>query len=109
MARKIVKRALPANFCHTLYEAADGAAAIDILKTHPIDFMTLDLTMPLVNGVAVLEYLKESKSEVFTLVISGDVQPQMQAKVMELGALGFMQKPVKAADLVNVLRQYGLF
>jgi two-component system chemotaxis response regulator CheY len=63
--------------------------------------------MPILDGVGVLEEIKRRKIEVFVVVISGDIQPVMQNRVMELGALAFIEKPLKRLPLETTLKRYG--
>lgn len=89
--------------------ASHGGEAMDVLRMMPITVLFLDLTMPVMDGVQVLEAIKAEKIEVFVIVVSGDVQPQMHERVMGLGALDFVQKPVTAEKLLSSLQSYGLY
>jgi two-component system chemotaxis response regulator CheY len=42
------------------------------------------------------------------IVISGDIQPSARARVIHLGALDFIQKPINPEKLAEVLHTYGL-
>lgn len=107
MARKMARRALPDGFADSVVDASNGADALEILASHNIDLMLLDLTMPVLDGIGVLEELKLRQHKVFVVVVSGDVQPAMQQRVMALGALAFLPKPVSASALNDVLVRYG--
>ena len=107
MARKMARRALPEGFANSVVEASNGAEALDILASQDVDLLILDLTMPVLDGIGVLEALKQRQHKVFVVVVSGDVQPAMQQRVMALGALAFLAKPVNASALNDVLMRYG--
>ncbi|WP_189408438.1 response regulator [Alteromonas halophila] len=107
MARKMAKRALPSGFSASMTEAANGLDALDVISSQPIDLLLLDLTMPVLDGIGVLEELRRRQQKVFVIVVSGDVQPVMRQRVVELGALAFLPKPVSASTLCDVLEQYG--
>lgn len=109
LARKSVQRCLPSDFASEVHLATNGQEAMEILRSQPIALVCLDLTMPVMDGVEVLEAIKKEKIEVFVIVISGDVQPQMQQRVLELGALNFIKKPVSPELLVGSLVRYGLY
>ena len=109
LARKLAARSLPPGFASEVYQACNGEQALDLLDTHAIELLLLDLTMPVMDGVAVLEAIKASLKDIFVIVVSGDVQPQMREKVMKLGALDFIAKPIDSVRLGQILNQYGLY
>ncbi len=109
LARRNVQRSLPQGFSDLVLEATNGAEAMSILEQQPIALLLLDLTMPVMDGVEVLEAIRARKLEVFVIVISGDIQPMMQQKVKALGALDFIKKPVDADKLKRVLEHFGLY
>lgn len=107
MARKIARKNLPAGLASKIYEASNGLDALNILASQRIDLVLLDLTMPVLDGISVLEEMKLRKIEAFVIVISGDVQPAKQQRVKELNALAFLRKPLQTQPLVDTLRRYG--
>ncbi|MFC0120384.1 response regulator [Pseudoalteromonas xiamenensis] len=108
VARKQVKRCLQASLDVDIVEAQHGAEALALLQSKQIDLVCLDLTMPVVDGIGVLEGIKEQKIESFVVVISADIQSEMKAKVASLGALDFIEKPVKPDSLLSVLHKFGI-
>jgi response regulator of citrate/malate metabolism len=52
--------------------------------------------------------MQKLKIAASVFVISADVQPEMQNKVLALGAKAFLRKPVKADILTGQLEQHGL-
>ncbi|MBE1298710.1 MAG: response regulator [Alteromonadaceae bacterium] len=109
LGRKSVQRCLPEGFATEIHLAEHGQQALDVLRSEAITILFLDLTMPVMDGVQVLEAIKAEKIEVFVLVVSGDVQPQMQQRVLNLGALDFIQKPLTTEKLLDSLGKYGLY
>jgi len=107
LARKVARRNLPDDLANQIFEASNGMDALEIMGLHRIDLVLLDLTMPVLDGIGVLEEIKRRKLEVFVVVVSGDIQPVMKTRVIELGALAFIEKPMKPAPLEAVLRRYG--
>ena len=89
--------------------ACHGQEAMEMLRSQNITILFLDLTMPVMDGVQVLEAIKAEKIEVFVIVVSGDVQPQMRERVMALGALDFIKKPLTTDKLIGSLQMYGLY
>ncbi|WP_334049642.1 response regulator [Alteromonas gracilis] len=107
LARKMARSNLPDGFAETIYEVSNGMDALEVLAHHTIDLVLLDLTMPVLDGLGVLSEIKRRQLEVFVIVISGDIQPLMQEKVMSLGALSFIEKPIKRDALKTILCRFG--
>lgn len=108
MARKQVMRSLPAQWQEHVTFAEHGGQAIEQLKSESFDILFLDLTMPILDGLGVLTQILMDKIEVSVIVISADIQPEMKARVEELGALTFIQKPINPQKLNDVLRCFEL-
>ena len=108
MARKQMLRALPASLGGDVHFAANGQEALEILESGPIDLLLLDLTMPVMDGYETLYHIQARKIECMTIVVSGDIQPEAQERVLSLGALAFQKKPVNAEEMENLLTQYGM-
>ena len=100
LARKQVFRSLPESLSTHVQLATNGEEALDILRSQNIDILFLDLTMPVIDGLGVLQALKDEGIKLPVFVISADVQPEMQTKVMDLGAKAFLRKPVQL-DILN--------
>lgn len=107
-ARKQMARALPAGMAGALSFAVDGKEALEIVDREALDLILLDLNMPGVDGYQVLSTLQEAQHPVHVVVVSGDIQPEAQRRVKELGAMGFIKKPTHPADLLPYLQQLGI-
>jgi len=107
LARKQVLRSLPDNLSINAQLAKDGQEALDILRSQHIDILFLDLTMPIIDGLGVLKALKDESINVPVFVISADIQPEMQSRVLELGAKAFLRKPIELDTLNEHLRNHG--
>jgi two-component system, chemotaxis family, chemotaxis protein CheY len=108
LARNQLKKSLPANFDADIVTATNGVEALAVLRANEIGLVFLDLTMPELDGIGVLEAIKADAMDCLVIVVSADIQPEMQKRVMELGALAFIQKPASADKLAEVMHKYGL-
>jgi hypothetical protein len=108
IARKMLRKALPADWDISIQEAGDGVQAIDIYRQGGVELMFLDLTMPNIDGYGVLEVLQAEGLNCIVIVVSADVQPQARERVLAMGAIAFIPKPVNPEGLQDVLRQYGI-
>jgi two-component system, chemotaxis family, chemotaxis protein CheY len=108
IARKMLRKALPADWDISIQEAGDGVQAIDIYRQGGVELMFLDLTMPNIDGYGVLEVLQAEGLNCIVIVVSADVQPQARERVLAMGAIAFIPKPVNPEGLQEVLKQYGI-
>ncbi|MEG3767558.1 response regulator [Alteromonas sp. 14N.309.X.WAT.G.H12] len=107
LSRRCVVKALPPEIDFTITEACNGKEAIDHLQENDFKLLLLDLTMPEVDGIGVLEYLSHAKSTLDVIVISADFQPEKQRRVAELGARKFIKKPLNHDELAMTLFELG--
>ncbi len=108
MARKQMARALPDNWPVEVQFAEHGQEAIDLIKSHTFDVLFLDLTMPVLDGYATLEVIRQQDLPIMVIVVSGDIQPEAQERVKKLGAIDFIKKPVDSQRIKQVLMEYGI-
>ncbi|AEF01727.1 response regulator [Alteromonas naphthalenivorans] len=108
LSRRSVKKSLPPELDYDIVEATNGQEAIDLLAENTFDLVLLDLTMPDVDGVDVLEYLSK-REQCFpnVIVISADFQPEKQRIVLSLGAKRFIRKPLDKEELAMTMFELG--
>ena len=109
MARKQVKRSLPPEWEVEVTLATNGVEGLEAIRAGKGEMVFLDLTMPELDGYGVLEAIKAEGLKCMVIVISADIQPEARDRVIGLGALEFIRKPINAEKLLAVLQQYGLY
>ncbi len=82
--------------------AADGKAAMEELRTHPVDFVLLDVDMPGLNGFEVCRAIKKDPAHAFVPVVllSALDEREDRIKGAEAGCDGYLGKPVDPAELL---------
>ncbi len=108
MARKQVKKSLPAGWDVDITFATNGQEGLEMIRQGKGEMVFLDLTMPELDGFGVLEAIRKEDLPAVVIVISGDIQPQARERVMALGALDFIRKPVNPTKLQETLEKFGL-
>ncbi len=108
LARKMLIRSLPTHWDAAITEASNGREALAAYRAGKAEIIFLDLTMPEMDGFEVLEALRKEDLNCLVIVVSADIQPEAQARVMQLGAVGFIKKPVSAEKVQQTLEKYGL-
>lgn len=107
-ARKQLASALPDGCDVEITFARDGTEGLSALKEKQIEIMFLDLNMPGFDGYQTLEAMREDGIKTKVIVVSGDVQPDAQKKVRELGASAFIKKPVSKDEIAALFKEYGI-
>jgi CheY-like chemotaxis protein len=108
-ARKQVIRALPKDWDVEVSQAGNGQEALAQIEAGKGEVVLLDLTMPVMDGFGVLEAIRAKDLPAVVIVISGDIQPEAEARVMKLGALAFIKKPLDPEQLKQVLSDFGIY
>lgn len=108
MARKQVKKSLPADWDVDITFATNGQEGLEMIRQGKGEMVFLDLTMPVLDGFGVLEAIRNEDLPAVVIVISGDIQPQARERVLALGALDFIRKPVNPTKLQETLEKFGL-
>lgn len=82
-------------------EAANGREALDVIDRDVPDVMILDLSMPVLDGICVLQELKavrpEKKPRIIVLTAYGSITTAVKAT--RLGAMDFLEKPVSPDEV----------
>lgn len=99
--RTVVVLTLRALGYESVFEAADGQAALDLLAQREFDLMVLDIEMPRVDGFGVLAALRRDpqRRHMPVIVASGLDQLEGVVRCIELGAEDFLPKPVNSVIL----------
>ncbi|AWL12753.1 Cell cycle response regulator CtrA [Saliniradius amylolyticus] len=109
VARKQVAKCLPTDWDVSVHFAKHGEEAIEALKEGKGQLLLLDLNMPVMDGYQVLETIQQQRLNTQVIVISGDVQPEAHQRVKNLGALAFIEKPIKPELFLELLSKHDLF
>jgi len=84
-------------------EAADGAGLLELVAANEVDVVLLDIKMPGVSGLDVLQRLGEGGSPVRVVVLSMYDDPVYVERAIELGAAGYLLKSVNREELLRAL------
>ncbi len=107
-ARRQIARALPEGWEVSLSFAANGQECLEAIRAGRGEVVFLDLNMPEMDGYQVLEIIRREDLPTMVFVVSGDIQPEAHKRVLQLGALDFLKKPVRPEHVAAVIDKYGL-
>ncbi len=103
--RNRIQRAYDADEFRLVASAHNGVAAIDQFQIHKPDVVTMDLTMPQMDGLECIEKLIEINQDVRILVVSALSDKATGIEALALGASGFLCKPFSDDELMDALRE----
>ncbi len=84
--------------------AEDGLKGLEIVKKTDFDLILCDIKMPKMDGVEVLEKVRELKPEIPVIMISGHGDLDTAVNTMRLGAFDYISKPPDLNRLLNTVR-----
>ena len=87
--------------------ALSGEEALSLIGEEPPDVMVLDLNMPGIGGLAVLEHVKRVVPKVQVIILTGHGSPEEEAEARRLGASDYLNKPVEVRDLMKSVHSAG--
>ena len=83
--------------------AANGVQAIELVKTHKPDVITMDITMPEMDGITCLESIMAIHPAAKVMMITALSDKLTGLQALEKGARGFIYKPVNTENLTRAL------
>lgn len=89
---------------HTFEEAGDGKTALRRVHEHDIDMVLLDLQLPRIPGMEVLDHVVEHHPDLPVVIVSGQGTVQSAVQATKLGAYDFLEKPVDAQRMLITVR-----
>jgi DNA-binding NtrC family response regulator len=93
----VVRRFLRRGF--QVQEAVHGEQALQLAERRQFDVVILDLIMPGMTGIQVLERMKASHPDCEVILLTGQGTIETAVEAMKLGAFDFLQKPFPLAEL----------
>jgi len=91
---------------------SSGENALALLKSEPFDLILLDIWLPEMNGIEVLEKIKAGNENIHVVMITGHGSVESAVKATKLGAYDFLEKPLSLEKVVltakNALKQLKL-
>src|SRR3569623_1187174 len=101
--RLLQKILLPAGF--EVIAASDGLAGLARVAADKPDAVLLDLDMPKLDGMGVLEQLRAEASDIPVIMLTGDTLIRSAVRATQLGAFDYLTKPIDQIEVVRVVRR----
>lgn len=102
--RTLITALLQSDF--VIEVASDGNETIEKLKNRQYGAILLDLRMPVVDGYAVLDFLRDNRPDVLAhvLVVTASLSQREMARVQGYEVCGVIAKPFEVDSLFNAVR-----
>ena len=101
--RSKITRTLSQHHMEVVATASNGEEAISLFATTKPDVVTMDLTMPLMDGLECIRALRKLNANVHILVVSALADKATAIQALKEGAQGFLCKPFSEADLTEAM------
>jgi DNA-binding NtrC family response regulator len=85
--------------------AANGLAALQIADAEPIDVVLSDVRMPGLDGLALVERLRDEHPEITVVMMSAFGTVELALEAMQRGAYDYISKPFKQDEVILTLRK----
>lgn len=103
--RMMIKDILSKNGFEVVGEAADGIQAIDKYKETMPDLVTMDITMPEMDGIAALKEIRQYNPHAKVIMCSAMGQQAMVIDAIQAGARDFIVKPFQADRVLEAIHK----
>jgi len=86
-------------------QAEDGLQALTLLAEHSFDIALLDMRMPNLDGLGVLQKMREKGDKTPVLIITTFEDCDVLVKALNLGARGYVLKNIELEELISAIKQ----
>ena len=93
------------NPYYNVHVAERGGQAVEMLGKFPVDLVTVDLKMPGLSGIHVLEKLKEYDPDIEAIIITGYGSLDTAIEGLRLGAFDYISKPFDVNHILSLVRR----
>jgi len=105
LMRKVVERSLAEKKFTVVGSAADGAEGLRIFKEQLPDLVTLDISMPKMDGLTCLQEMLKVKKDAKILMISSQTDNLTVQEALDKGASGVLAKPFNTAQIMEKVNE----
>ena len=104
-SRKILRSILEDAGHNVVGEAMDGQDGVNKYKEFRPDLVTLDITMPVMDGLEALKNIREVNPEARVIMVTAAGQQNKMIDAIKLGASEFVTKPFEPDEIVKMVNK----
>lgn len=90
---------------YSIHEAVNGRDAVEKYSELRPDLVTMDITMPEMDGISALKEIRQTDSSARVLMVSAMGQQRMIVEALEAGALDFLVKPFQPTKVLETVKK----
>ena len=90
---------------YEVYTAEDGMAALRFLETRSVDLITLDLKMPGLSGMEVLEQIRKSNPDLMVIIVTGYGTFRSAVEAIRFDVFDYISKPFSVPEIMSVVKR----
>lgn len=103
--RLLLQKILTEGGYDVVGEADNGKEAVRLFERHRPDLVTMDITMPILNGVEALKRIRAVDPDARVLMVSAMGQKNMVMQALREGAQGFLIKPFEKEKVLQAVAE----
>ena len=105
LMRTLLRGILRSESCQVVGEAKNGTIALELVERSFPDVVFLDVMMPEMDGLEVLQHIKENHPHIKVIMITGNPSVENVQESIQGGAAGFIVKPFNTARVLDTLHK----
>lgn len=90
---------------YRILQAENGQEALRVLDQNPVDLVLVDIMMPVMNGLDLLQSIKEQNPEQLVIVMTGYTDKEIILRALKAHADDFIQKPINLLQLKTAIQK----
>ena len=103
-SRKLMRTILENNDFEVVCESTNGEEAYLNYKEHKPDVVTMDITMPKMDGIEALSLIRKEDAEAKIIMVSASGQREKMVDALKRGADDFVTKPFDEEKVIHTLK-----
>ena len=90
---------------YTVSIASDGTEAKHLIETDLVDLVVADIKMPEINGIELLEYIRQVSPETIVIMITAYASTETAIQALKLGAYDYISKPFNVDEIKIIIEK----
>ncbi len=90
---------------YEVLDVPDGLQALELIRTCPVDLVLLDIRLPGLNGIEVLERIKALDDSLEVVLVTAVTTVRTAVEAMKRGAFDYLTKPFDEDEVLSVIRR----
>lgn len=104
-SRKFLKNMLLEEGHEVIAEATNGEEGIEMFKEFHPDIVTMDITMPVLDGIDAVSEIKKEDPRAKIIMVTAAGQKNNVVEAIKRGAADFIQKPFESDTLAHIIEK----